>query len=37
MAEYAYNLKIYSSHDHYPIKVAYRVKPKGFNNLDNEH
>jgi hypothetical protein len=37
MVEYAYNLKIYSSHDCCPIKVAYRVKPKGFNDLDNKH
>jgi hypothetical protein len=37
MVEYAYNLKIYSSYNYYLIKVAYRVKPKGFNNLDNKH
>jgi hypothetical protein len=36
-AEYAYNSKTHASHGQCPIQVAYGMKPKGFDGVDDEH
>ena len=37
IVEYAYNFKVYSSYKRCLIKVVYRVKPKGFNRIEDNY